>query len=83
MDGEGANIMAICRICGYEDTKLPDNWVNWECWRCFVESTVTCHNPLPVRMQEQIVSDIERKHKVLNKHLVQAKMDLALRKAEQ
>ena len=29
--------MAICRICGKEDKKLPDEWTAWECPKCFYE----------------------------------------------
>lgn len=34
--------MATCKICGFEDEKLPDNWINWQCRRCDMDERRTC-----------------------------------------
>jgi len=74
--------MAICRICGYEDERLPKDWANWECWQCFVESFISCIEPADSDQHKAIIADVQQKCDKLNSVLINSKMKLALKEAE-
>ena len=40
--------MAECKICGYIDEKLPENWLDWQCEECEndeLSGGVGCYSP--------------------------------------
>ncbi len=53
--------MAVCRICGLEDKRLPEGWVNWECLLCELEVCVTCTESIDEVAIEMINGDSQNK----------------------
>jgi len=74
--------VATCKTCGCCDKKLPENWVNWECYLCFTESFTTVASPLNILVMEKELADITAKRDSLNALTIDRQLDLALRKAK-
>ena len=51
--------MATCGICGAVDERLPESWINWECWQCFLEGCVTCVEPINSKITEEVMADLK------------------------
>lgn len=74
--------MAICRICGVQNRRLPANWVNWECWQCVIDSYTSYTEPTSREVGKAVIADLKEKRDQFNVMMVDMEMHIALKEAE-
>jgi len=68
--------VAYCKICGFRNKHLPDNWKNWDCSKCRLDEMLTCSKYYEARSHIQNCLDN------LNGLKVRLDMEMALSEAE-